>query len=81
MDAGGGTGDGTGSGGGDGWAAASSVRVSVVFSSGGRKIITAKPQLAEALKRAAPAKSEAWRGLDVAVLQELVLKIQHGIGV
>jgi len=50
------------------------VKFGVVFSDGSRKIITAKPQSAAAMKESAAAKSDAWRGLDVAVLQELVLK-------
>ncbi|MCY3024175.1 MAG: DUF1015 domain-containing protein [Planctomycetota bacterium] len=58
------------------------VRFGVAFKDRGLKIITATPQAAEAMKRAtaglpssaAPARSDAWRGLDVAVLQELVLK-------
>jgi len=50
------------------------VEFGVVFSDGSRKIISAGPQSAAAMKKTAAAKSDAWRGLDVAVLQELVLK-------
>jgi len=50
------------------------VKFGVIFSDGTRAIITARPQAAEAMKTVAPKKSDAWRGLDVAVLQELVLK-------
>ncbi|HEY3323273.1 MAG TPA: DUF1015 domain-containing protein [Planctomycetota bacterium] len=46
----------------------------VIFNGGSRKILTARPQVADAMAKAAPKKSEAWRGLDVSVLQELVLK-------
>jgi uncharacterized protein (DUF1015 family) len=50
------------------------VKFGVIFKDGSRKLITAKAAAAEAMKKAAPAKSEAWRGLDVSVLQELILK-------
>lgn len=50
------------------------VKFGIVFNDGSFKIITAKAQALEAMKRGAPSKSDAWRGLDVAVLQELVLK-------
>ena len=49
------------------------VRYGVVMS--GRKVIlTARPAVAEAMRKAAPGKSEAWRALDTAVLHEVVLK-------
>ncbi len=50
------------------------VRIGVIFKDGSRKIVSVKAAAAEAMKRAQPAKSDAWRGLDVSVLQELVLK-------
>jgi uncharacterized protein (DUF1015 family) len=50
------------------------VRFGVIFKDGSRKIATVKPAAAAEMKRVAPAKSDAWRGLDVSVLQELVLK-------
>jgi len=53
---------------------AGAVKFGAVFSDGSRKILVAKPQAALAMKRAVAAKSESWRGLDVALLQELVLK-------
>jgi uncharacterized protein (DUF1015 family) len=53
---------------------AGAVMFGIIFSVGSRTIITAKPQAADAMAKAAPKKSDAWRGLDVAVLQELVLK-------
>ncbi len=51
-----------------------SVKFGVIFKDGSRKIITVKPAAAEAMKKAQPKKSDAWRALDVSVLQELVLK-------
>ncbi len=50
------------------------VQFGVVFKDGSRKILSLRPAAAEAMRRAAPQKSEAWRRLDVSVLQELVLK-------
>ncbi|HYG75607.1 MAG TPA: DUF1015 domain-containing protein [Planctomycetota bacterium] len=50
------------------------VKFGVIFKDGSRKLLTVKPAAAEAMKKAQPAKSDAWRSLDVSVLQELVLK-------
>lgn len=50
------------------------VKFGIIFKDASRKLITVKPAAAEAMKKAAPKKSDAWRGLDVSVLQELVLK-------
>ena len=50
------------------------VKFGVIFNDGTRKIASVKPAVGDAMKKAAPAKSDAWRGLDVSVLQELVLK-------
>jgi uncharacterized protein (DUF1015 family) len=50
------------------------VKFGVVFSDGSKMILDAKPAAVAAMQKAAPAKSAAWRELDVAVLQELVLK-------
>ncbi len=50
------------------------VRFGVIFKDGTRAILSVKPAVEEAMKRAQPNKSAAWRNLDVSVLQELVLK-------
>jgi len=50
------------------------VKYGVIFNDGSRKIITVKPSVIEAMKKAQPKKSDAWHGLDVSVLQEIVLK-------
>jgi uncharacterized protein (DUF1015 family) len=36
--------------------------------------LTAKPSVADAMRSVAPQKSDAWRGLDTAILQELLVK-------
>ena len=50
------------------------VKFGVIFKDGSRKIVTVKPAATAEMKRVQPAKSDAWRSLDVSVLQELVLK-------
>lgn len=50
------------------------VRVGVIYKDGSRAIMSLKAAAKEAMKAAQPNKSDAWRGLDVSVLQELVLK-------
>lgn len=50
------------------------VRLGVVFREGPPRVLTIKPAAAEALKRAVPDHSDAWRGLDVSVLHKLLLK-------
>ena len=50
------------------------VKIGVIFKDGDKKIITVKTQAAAAMKASAEKYSEAWRQLDVSVLQELVLK-------
>jgi uncharacterized protein (DUF1015 family) len=50
------------------------VKFGVIFKDGSRKVLAAKPAVAEAMKKSAPQKSDAWRRLDVSMLQELVLK-------
>ena len=50
------------------------VKFGVVFKDGDKKIISVKSRVVDAMKKAAGKKSEAWRNLDVSVLQELVLK-------
>jgi uncharacterized protein (DUF1015 family) len=50
------------------------VRFGVIFKDGSRKLLTAKKSVQEAMKACASHKSEAWRKLDVSVLQELFLK-------
>lgn len=56
------------------------VRFGVLLSGGGKKIFTAKPGVAGAMSKVAPNKSDAWRGLDVAILHELILKGIVGLG-
>lgn len=46
----------------------------VLLAGGGKKIFTAKAAVQAAMAKVAPGKSDAWRGLDVAVLHELILK-------
>src|SRR5262249_10965436 len=46
------------------------VKFGVIFKDGSRKLLTVKPAATEAMKKAAPKKSDAWRSLDVSVLQE-----------
>jgi uncharacterized protein (DUF1015 family) len=50
------------------------VKIGVIFKDGSRKMLTAKKSVADAMKARAGQKSEAWRKLDVSVLQELILK-------
>jgi len=50
------------------------MRIGVIFSDGARYVLAATAASAEALRAAAPSKSAEWQGLDVAVLQELLLK-------
>lgn len=50
------------------------VRVGVIFSDGSQYILAATPASAEAMSAAMPNRSLEWQGLDVAVLQELLLK-------
>ena len=50
------------------------VKFGVIFKDGSRKLLLVKPNAVDAMKKAAGHKSEAWRALDVSVLQELVLK-------
>jgi len=50
------------------------VKFGVIFKDGSRKLLTVKPAVAEAMKKAQPNKSAAWHALDVSVLQELILK-------
>jgi uncharacterized protein (DUF1015 family) len=50
------------------------VKFGVVFKDGSFKILKAKRSLNSAMKKAAAEKPEAWRKLDVSVLQTLVLK-------
>lgn len=50
------------------------VRIGVIFSDGSHYILAATSASAEAIAATAPGKSAQWLGLDVAVLQELVLK-------
>jgi uncharacterized protein (DUF1015 family) len=56
------------------------VRYGAVAAGGRKVLLTAKPSVADAMKKAAPAKSEAWRGLDTAILHEVVLKQLLGLG-
>ncbi len=56
------------------------VRFGVVFADGEKVELTAKPAAAEALKQIAPDKTDDWRGLDVAVLHELLIKDILGLG-
>ena len=50
------------------------VEFGVIFKDGTRKAIRVKPEGVEAMKKLAPKRSDAWRKLDVSVLQEIVLK-------
>ncbi len=50
------------------------VRIGVIYKDGSRQILSMRPAVDSAMLAAQPNKSEAWRGLDVSVLQELVLK-------
>lgn len=50
------------------------VRIGVIFSDGSQYVLAETAAGIEALAATAPGKSAGWRALDVAVLQELVLK-------
>jgi len=50
------------------------VKFGVIFKDGSKKLLAIKPNAGDAMNKAAGHKSEAWRALDVSVLQELVLK-------
>ncbi len=56
------------------------LKFGVVFAGGEKAVLTAKPGVETAMARLAEGKSPAWRGLDVAVLHELILKGMLGIG-
>jgi len=55
------------------------VAFGLLLAGGVKKILAAKPGVAEAMKKVAPGKSAAWQGLDVAVLHELILKGMAGL--
>jgi uncharacterized protein (DUF1015 family) len=50
------------------------VKFGVIFKDGEKKLLVAKDSAKAAMKKLAGHKSNAWRALDVSVLQELVLK-------
>jgi len=56
------------------------IRFGVVFGDGEKLEFIAKPEAAERLNQVAADKTDSWRGLDVAVLHELLLKGTLGLG-
>ncbi|MBI3832133.1 MAG: DUF1015 domain-containing protein [Planctomycetes bacterium] len=55
-------------------AASGPVRFGLLLAGGGKKVLTAKAGVEGAMAKIAGKHSAAWRGLDVAVLHELILK-------
>jgi uncharacterized protein (DUF1015 family) len=55
------------------------VQIGLVMPGGAAQLLTATPALDAAMREAAPDKSEAWRGLDVAALHEMLLLRAAGL--
>ncbi len=56
------------------------VRIGLILADRDRRILTAKPAVAVAMKETALGKNEAWRALDVSILHELLIKGILGVG-